>query len=480
MTEKEYNQQIEYIFNRFPSFQKVGAGAYKPGIEGMEALVEATGNPHKQFRTIHIAGTNGKGSTSHMIAAALSKVPLKVGLYTSPHLVDFRERIKISDPDGFKLISKEYVYSFINTYREIFEKENSSFFEITTAMAFAWFAHNDIDVAVIECGLGGRLDSTNIIVPQLSVITNIGLDHCDFLGNTLESIAVEKCGIIKRGVPVVIGEKSGVQNIFIDRAEKCGVSVVFAEEFESRYLVPAGLGVDRLDLKGACQDKNIKTVVAAVETWLKIDGKGIVSCNPGETFNGSNIGADNLAYLHRMVDGIHNAASLTGLHGRWEKLCEKPFIVCDTGHNSHGFKLLGKQIRESFGCNSNVNGVSVEMGSTYFRRLFMVFGVVADKDLDSIANYLPDLCINGFGEEVRAHYFFVNAKGTRALPAKKLQEKMIAMGFDGEILGNGGVCEALSLYADKIKRNDDMVFIGGSTFVVAEAIPYFEESRHTV
>ena len=461
MTEKEYNQQIEYIFNRFPSFQKVGAGAYKPGIEGMAALAQATGNPHGRFRSIHIAGTNGKGSTSHMIAAALSRMSLKVGLYTSPHLVDFRERIKISAPGGFEMVSKEYVFSFINLYKDVFERENSSFFEITTAMAFAWFAQNGVDVAVIECGLGGRLDSTNLLVPQVSVITNIGLDHCDFLGNTLESIAKEKAGIIKKGVPVVIGEKSGVEDIFIEKAKECGASVVFAEEYESKYLVPAGVDVGRLDLKGACQDKNIKTVVAAVETWLKLYGNGLNS-------------------LHNVVDGIHNAASITGLHGRWEVLSEKPFVVCDTGHNSHGFKLLGNQIKESFRCNPLVEKPTVATGCASFKRLFMIFGVVADKDLDSIANYLPNECVNGIGEEIKAYYLFVNAKGTRALPAGKLQEKMKAMGFEGEILGDGGVEETISLYMNGVGRDDDMVFVGGSTFVVAEAIPYFEENRRKV
>ncbi|MBR5856736.1 MAG: bifunctional folylpolyglutamate synthase/dihydrofolate synthase [Bacteroidales bacterium] len=477
MTEQQYNEQIEYIFNRFPSFQRVGAGAYKPGIEGMEALAEATGNQHKKFSSIHIAGTNGKGSTSHMLAAALCRMQksllskssshtnaasenLKVGLYTSPHLVDFRERIKISSPDGFKMISKEYVYNFINLYKEVFERERASFFEITTAMAFAWFAHNGVDIAVIECGLGGRLDSTNIILPQLSVITNIGLDHCDFLGNTLESVASEKAGIIKRDVPVVIGEESGVGGLFRQRAVECGAPILFAEEYISKYLIPDGLDVDKLDLKGLCQDKNIKTVVAALEILI---GNGLEGQYAGGEYT-----------LGAVVEGIHNAASITGLRGRWERLCSKPFVVCDTGHNSHGFKLLGSQIKDCLRGGPNCKkSLNQNMCSGTFKRLFMIFGVVADKDLDSIAEYLPNICINGMGEEVKAHYLFVNAKGTRALPAKVLQEKMRAMGFEGEVLANGGVEEALSIYMDGIKQDDDMVFIGGSTFVVAEAIPLF-------
>ena len=460
MTEQEYNKEIDYIFNRFPSFQKVGAGAYKPGIEGMAALAGVIGNPQDKFRAIHIAGTNGKGSTSHMLAAALASVPfsavkwcdkerpgkLKVGLYTSPHLVDFRERIKVSGSGGFEMVPKEFVYDFIVKYKSEFEKIGTSFFEITTAMAFAWFAHCGVDVAVIECGLGGRLDSTNIIAPQLSVITNIGLDHCDFLGTTLESIAFEKAGIIKGGVPVVIGEESGVGDLFRQKSSSCDAPIIFAQEYGGTVLKRAGLERDKLDLKGDCQEKNIKTVAASFEKWMEL------SIDPSYDYN-----------VHEAVEAIHHAAAITGLRGRWERLCPLPYIVCDTGHNSHGFKILGNQIKTCFR-----NGG--------FERLTMIFGVVADKDLDSISNYLPKSVSNAQGDECQVCYLFVNAKGTRALPAHKLQEKMMALGFSGKVIYGGNIEGTLDEYLKSAEGSslETMIFIGGSTFVVAEALAYFD------
>lgn len=473
MTEQEYNQQIDYIFNRFPSFQKVGAGAYKPGIDGIRELVAATGNPHNNFKAIHIAGTNGKGSTSHMIAAALSRMPhtmlgtgdgagdgsdrkMVVGLYTSPHLTDFRERIKVSGPDGFEMVSKDFVYSFINRYKPVFEQTRASFFEITTAMAFAWFSHKNVDIAVIECGLGGRLDSTNIISPDLSIITNIGLDHCDFLGSSVEAIAAEKAGIIKPGVPVIIGEESGVGKIFSDAAKEADAPIFWAEKYGSKLLQPAGLCREKLDLQGDCQDKNIKTVVAALEVWIdraceiSPDGRGW-----SERYG---------TYIGDEVGSIHNAAAITGLHGRWEKLWEEPFVVCDTGHNSHGFKILGNQIRHVYNDGS-------------YGRLVMVFGVVADKDLDSITAYLPNGNVADDGKCSDVHYLFVNAMGTRALPAEQLKEKMLRLGFEGEVVGDGSIVGTLNHYMENMGRADDMVFIGGSTFVVAEAIPFFDSLR---
>lgn len=463
MTEQEYYREIDYIFNRFPSFQKVGAGAYKPGIEGMAALAEVIGNPHKRFRTIHIAGTNGKGSTSHMVASALSVMPrssvkwcgegnsgnLKVGLYTSPHLVDFRERIKVSSSDGFEMVPREFVYDFIVRYKSAFEEIGTSFFEITTAMAFAWFAHCGVDVAVMECGLGGRLDSTNIIDPQLSVITNIGLDHCDFLGTTVESIAFEKAGIIKSGVPVVIGEESGVGDIFRKKSDGCDAPIIFAEEYDGKVLKEAGLECGKLDLKGDCQHKNIRTVAAALEIWMQ-----------------NNCFSSVTEILENVVGAVHNAAQITGLRGRWERLSAEPYIVCDTGHNSHGFKLLGKQIKESFTRGG-------------YDRLTMIFGVVADKDLDSISEYLPKKVSSSRGEESDACYCFVNAKGTRALPAHKLQEKMVALGFSGKVISGGNIEGTLEEYLKSAEGSGKgtMIFIGGSTFVVAEALQYFDQTK---
>lgn len=437
MTQQEYNREIEFIFNRFPSYQTVGKVAYKPGIETMEALDGMLGHPHRSFRCIHVAGTNGKGSTSHMLAAALQK-NYNVGLYTSPHLVDFRERIKVNG----EMVPQEFVYGFLMEYKERFVELGASFFEITTALAFAWFAACGVDVAVIECGLGGRLDSTNIITPVLSLITNIGLDHCEHLGFTLEEVAREKAGIIKLGVPVVVSEKGCVQveEVFRKRAAEVGAPVYFAEEVvESGEEMLSGrlyrelLGAE-MDLKGACQEKNIKGVCTAL---------GLLA---GE-FN-----------VEGVAGNICNAAAITGLRGRWETLCSVPLVICDTGHNSHGFKVLGPQI------SSKAVEVAAGNAGSRFR---MVFGVVADKDLDSITDYLPR----------GAYYYFVNARGSRALPASKLAERMLAAGFEGEAVEGeiGGFLRRLVPLdgTEGLAGKGDFIFIGGSTFVVAEAIEYF-------
>ncbi len=437
MTQQEYNREIEFIFNRFPSYQTVGKVAYKPGIETMEALDGMLGHPHRSFRCIHVAGTNGKGSTSHMLAAALQK-NYKVGLYTSPHLVDFRERIKVNG----EMVPQEFVYGFLMEYKERFVELGTSFFEITTALAFAWFAACGVDVAVIECGLGGRLDSTNIITPVLSLITNIGLDHCEHLGFTLEEVAREKAGIIKPGVPVVVSEKGCVQveEVFRKRVAEVGAPVYFAEEVvESGEEMLSGrlyrelLGAE-MDLKGACQEKNIKGVCTAL---------GLLA---GE-FN-----------VEGVAGNICNAAAITGLRGRWETLCSVPLVICDTGHNSHGFKVLGPQI------SSKAVEVAAGNAGSRFR---MVFGVVADKDLDSITDYLPR----------GAYYYFVNARGSRALPASKLAERMLAAGFEGEAVEGeiGGFLRRLVPLdgTEGLAGKGDFIFIGGSTFVVAEAIEYF-------
>lgn len=523
MDNKLYNKELEYIFNRFPSFQKVGGSAYKPGLATMELLSEVLEMPHEKFRAIHIAGTNGKGSTSHMIASALSMLvkpdgkPLKVGLYTSPHLLDFRERMKLSVVDesaredngektvGIKFVmpEKEFVYDFLTGYKDDFIETGASFFEITTAMAFYWFAKKGVDIAVVECGLGGRLDATNIITPMLSVITNIGLDHCEYLGSTVEEVAGEKAGIIKPGVPVVVGERSGVAHVFESKAAECGSRIVFAEDIEGKREDVEGVdsgsacgvvtdllqGVDAedLDLQGACQEKNIKTVKSVLGMLLE---EGMLS----ET--GIYVASDYCRMLEKVRYGVCNAARITGLHGRWETLCQKPFVVCDTGHNAHGFAILGEQIKRA------AAGVSKYTGKP-FSRLVMIFGVVADKDLNSIAGFLPGCKLNSVvndllenapvGNSMNVQYYFVNAAGTRALPADKLQQKMKELGFDGEVIDKGGVdavdgetkgveCgrkgdikETLAVYMNELAQEDDFVFIGGSTFVVAEALEFFAD-----
>ena len=454
MNIQEYNREVEEIFKRFPTFQRDGGSAYKPGIETMETLAELLGNPHEKFRVIHIAGTNGKGSTSHLIASALTALPnTKVGLYTSPHLVDFRERMKIFTPEGsgvFEMPEREFVYDFLTGYKEDFIRLGASFFEITTAMAFYWFAQTGVDIAVVECGLGGRLDATNIVLPQLSVITNIGLDHCEYLGDTPEKIAFEKAGIIKSGVPVVVSEKSGVERVFMERAAELSSPLYFAEE---RVTEPE-TDLSKLDLQGACQERNIKGVECALKLFLN---------------------SNHIPVLMR--ERMYCAAELSGLHGRWQQLASIPYAVCDTGHNAHGFSILGKQIVNS------AAGVNHVTGKPY-GRLVIFFGVVADKDINSIASYLPVKWKNAAGRECMVEYYFVKAPGGRALNEFKLKEKMAAVGIDGSVIvtsdqsspsyeDNGTVIKSLELYFNGLKRDDDFVFIGGSTYVVAEALEYF-------
>ncbi len=471
MTEQEYKKEIDFIFNRFPSYQKAGKTAYKPGIETMHLMDAVMGHPHRKFISVHIAGTNGKGSVSHMLASALMRVEypdllygtdniirkrydkrLRVGLYTSPHLADFRERIKI---DG-EMVSKQFVYDFILKYKELFLVHDASFFEITTAMAFSWFAMQGVDIAVIECGLGGRLDSTNIITPVLSVITNIGLDHCEYLGYSYKEIAAEKAGIIKSGVPVVIGERGGsypdisfVAPVFEEKAAAAGSVIRFAEDKNAGKILAGFIDREGMDLQGACQDKNIKTVCTAL------------SLLAGERFINRNM-------CKSMAEGIGHAARDTGLRGRWEKLNDKPLVICDTGHNAHGFALLGEQIKNTAAGKG---------------RLFMVFGIVADKDTDSIRKYLPD----NYGNGKRAYYYYVNVSGSRALPAALLAEKMKIMGFEGEAVADEkgvNICRQYdSTVIEGVKKalnaaqSDDFIFIGGSTFVVAEALEYFNSGK---
>lgn len=445
MTEQEYQQEIEFIFNLFPSYQKVGKVAYKPGIESMEKLDAILGHPHTQYPTIHVAGTNGKGSTTHMLAAVCAQGRgVKVGLYTSPHLVDFRERIRING----EMISKEYVYNFLKRYKDTFMELGASFFEITTALALKYFADEEVDIAIIECGLGGRLDSTNIITPKLSIITNIGLDHCEYLGYTLTEVAAEKAGIIKPNIPIIIGEKSSedVAALFARRAAEVGAPILFAEDFIEESigkrdfageLYNSFIDADA-DLKGDCQQKNIKTVIAAL----------------------SLLGKD--SDIDLTLYALCNAAKITGLRGRWERLCKNPLVICDTGHNAHGFKLLGSQICRTLESQREINPSA---------QLKMIFGVVADKDLRSILNFLPK----------DAYYYYVNAKGTRALPAKELAGQMNSFGFIGEPVeaderyGGSSVQKAVDKVLG-ISLPDDFIFIGGSTFVVAEAME-FEKFR---
>ncbi|MBR3871217.1 MAG: bifunctional folylpolyglutamate synthase/dihydrofolate synthase [Paludibacteraceae bacterium] len=398
-----YQETLEYLFVKTPAFQQKGETAYKPGLANVMELDDFYGNPHKRFKTIHIAGTNGKGSVSHTLAAILQSAGYKVGLYTSPHLKDFSERIRING----KPISEQYVIDFVREAEEIIDRLNPSFFEITTLMAFTYFAHENVDIAVIETGLGGRLDSTNIISPILSVVTNVSFDHVNLLGDTLEKIAFEKAGIIKKGIPAVVGEMPlGLRPIFTEKTEK----VVFAEDTAySDY---------EFELKGYCQEKNKKTILCAVEL-LK---------------NELNIKEENIA------EGLKNVVELTSLMGRWQKLSYSPLIIADTGHNVAGMQYIVSQIADIKAENKR-----------------LVIGMVGDKDITSMLKLLPKDAI----------YYFCNAQIPRALPAEELKRKASEFGLKGNTYPS--VSDALDS-AKRDASTNDFIFVGGSNFTVAEII----------
>ena len=420
---KSYEEKIEWLFGQFPSYQKVGKVAYKPGIGTMEAFDAVLGHPHRRFRSIHVAGTNGKGSTSHMLAAGLAACGLKVGLYTSPHLVDFRERMKIVEGDGFRMIPKETVEAFIDRWQPFFEEHRPSFFEITTGMAFDFFAAEAVDIAVIETGLGGRLDSTNVITPILSIITNIGLEHCEHLGYTLEAVAGEKAGIIKPGVPAVIGEfLPETRPVFEDKAAGCGSPLTFASEAPPCLQ----LQVADLDLPGDYQERNLCTLSSAVgvlQPMLDLD-------------------------LAAFREGVCHAAKRTGLHGRWETLREadpkthKAQIICDTGHNAHGLRWVAEQV-DRISCD--------------YENVFFILGLAREKDIDAIAPLLP--------RNVR--YIWTQASSPRALPAVDLANAMSDHGLSGSVAFT--VADALA-QAEEKATDKDLIFIGGSNFVVCEVL----------
>lgn len=425
-----YEQTLEYLYSQMPEYQRIGHLAYKPGLDNSLRLDAIFNHPHRNYKTIHVGGTNGKGSTSHLLAAILQESGYKTGLYTSPHLVDFRERIRVNG----EMIPKEYVVEFVKKYRDDFEPVMPSFFELTMEMAFLYFAEQKVDVAVIEVGLGGRLDSTNIISPDLSVITNIGLEHTQYLGDTLPKIATEKAGIIKPRTPVVIGEieDEDVRRVFMETATQRNAPVIFAEgAMENLRSVKTSEGWlfssdDYPDmpnqLGGLAQEKNAKTVLTAVGE-LKQIGYQI----PKEA----------------VFSGFANVIALTGLMGRWQVLQEKPRIICDTGHNAHGIRYVAEQLLQE----------------TY-DKLHIVFGMVNDKDINAVLSLLPK----------NAVYYFTKASVERAMDEKALAERAAAIGLRGETF------ETVPLAIDAAKTTageNDLIFIGGSSFVVADALPLF-------
>ena len=403
-----YQDTLTWLFSQLPMYQKTGQKAYKANLINTINLAKHLNNPENNFKSIHVAGTNGKGSSSHMLASILQEAGYKVGLYTSPHLKDFRERIKVNG----EMLSEQFVVDFVEDNKTFFEKNNLSFFEMTVGMAFDYFSNQRVDIAVIEVGLGGRLDSTNIITPQVSVITNIGLDHTQFLGDTLPAIALEKGGIIKPNVPVVIGEtQDETAPVFINLAHKNKAPITFADqEVLCNY---------KSDLKGSYQVKNIKTVVQALKVLNK----------KGYTVSNNNITA-----------GLLNVVCNTKLLGRWQVLNTAPKIVCDTGHNKEGLFYVMDQLQKE----------------TY-NKLHIVFGVVKDKDLTSIVGLLPQ----------KAVYYFCKPEISRGLDATLLQKAFFKYNLIGAVYST--VNEAYSQAINNADSND-FIFIGGSTFVVAEII----------
>jgi dihydrofolate synthase/folylpolyglutamate synthase len=426
-----YTQTLDYLYSKLPMFTRIGEAALKKDLHNTIALCEKLGNPQGTFKTIHIAGTNGKGSTSHMLAAILQKAGYKTGLYTSPHLKDFRERIRING----QMVPKSFVTTFVEEQKSTIAEIQPSFFEVTVAMAFSYFAAEAVDVAIIEVGLGGRLDSTNIIQPQLSVITNISYDHTNILGNTLEEIAFEKAGIIKKNVPVIIGEKeSPSENVFREKAQEVGAEIEFASDIlkadqvhqDSGMLAMNILKGDqllfenlRLDLTGSYQLKNVLPVLLSV---LKLRTLGYQI-------------EDESIY-----SALRAVKELTGLQGRWQTIGTSPKIICDTGHNVAGMREVMKNIR-----------------STKYEKLHIVIGMVKDKDIAAVLALLPR----------EASYYFCQPALERALPASLLKEKGEALGLNGQAFDT--VASALASAKGKASKAD-LIFVGGSTFIVAEVL----------
>lgn len=424
----DYENTLEWLFQQLPMFSRTGAAAYKPGLQTSLDLDEHFGHPHKHFKSIHIAGTNGKGSTSHMIAAILQSQGYKVGLYTSPHLVDFRERIRING----EMISKDAVVEFVRRYRDSDYSGHPSFFELTMMMAFDYFASQHVDYAVIEVGMGGRLDSTNIISPELSVITNISKDHTQFLGKNLTQIAGEKAGIIKSGIPCVVGEATeDIREVFEEKASEVGTSILFAEDINPlQRFIPSNeggfecsspiCGCFHCELSGDYQKKNINTVLTVIYEMQRI---GIEICEEA------------------IRKGMSEVNELTGLAGRWMIVSRTPLTICDTGHNEAGIRYTMEQLDRT----------AKEKGG----QKHIIIGFVADKAIDDIIDLLPR----------DARYYLTQATIPRALPVADLYKKFMSHGIKGECFNSPK--EAADVAINNAKE-PDVIYIGGSTFIVAD------------
>ncbi|MCR5049562.1 MAG: bifunctional folylpolyglutamate synthase/dihydrofolate synthase [Paludibacteraceae bacterium] len=424
-----YNETVDYLYNSRPPFHIIGSDAYKSGLDNTLRLMAHVGNPHEHLRTVHIAGTNGKGSTSHLIAAVLQAAGLKVGLYTSPHLIDLRERIRINGQP----VNEEKVVGFIEKNKEYLDMVQPSFFETMTAMAFAIFVEEKVDIAVIETGLGGRLDSTNVLSPLISVVTNIGMDHTEFLGNTLPQIAREKAGIIKPNTPCVIGESHPLTDmVFIERARECNILGEGLETTDCRIWFADQCGymrsrrkreIPECELHGIYQEHNMQTAYVALQALRNYGGIHI----PPIAFR----------------EGFAHVCSITGLRGRWETLCTSPLTICDTGHNSHGIKYVAEQLKQL----KNPN-------------IWIIFGMVNDKDTDVVMQLLPT--------DSHCHYIFTTPNTQRARTA---QEMLKMWGKEGVAIDDPS--EAIR-YARAHVNADDAIFIGGSNYLVGTALQFFK------
>lgn len=403
-----YQETLDWLFQQLPMYQRIGKAAYKADLENTWALMKLLDHPEKGFKSVHVAGTNGKGSSSHMLAAIFQEAGYKTGLYTSPHLVDFRERIRING----ELISEEAVIQFVDTFRDKFTNLNLSFFEMTVGLAFDHFRNEKVDIAIIEVGMGGRLDSTNVVDPELSLITHIGLDHTQFLGDTLPKIAVEKAGIIKKGKPVVISERQAECDfVFKEKATALNAPIYFASDEVSS----SRLYLD-LDLKGDYQENNLRGVLCAVD---RLEEKS-----------------------WKLKDSVESAlskvSSLTGLRGRWEVMQQQPLTICDTGHNITGVKAIMDQLKK-----------------LSYRQLHIVWGMVGDKQVKDILRIMPQ----------SAFYYFTQASIPRAMDSEELKREALKFGLAGKAYPS--VKEAVKA-AKALTLSDDLLFIGGSTFVVAD------------
>jgi dihydrofolate synthase/folylpolyglutamate synthase len=425
-----YKDTIKYLFDSAPLFQNVGAGAYKEGLSNTHLLDKHFNHPHRQFMTIHVAGTNGKGSVSHTLAAILQAAGYHVGLYTSPHLVDFRERIRV---DG-KPVDEQYVIDFVEKHRSFFEPLHPSFFELATAMAFNYFAEKHVDIAVVEVGLGGRLDCTNVISPILSIITNISLDHTQFLGNTLAAIAGEKAGIIKKGIPVIIGETvAETRPVFEAKAKEMEAPIYFAEEDNNvissypreshRCYVTKDYAELDGELGGLCQEKNTNTILCALH---------------------------HLPSLHiseqDVRNGFRNVCETTGLMGRWQIISQHPLVICDTGHNVGGWQYLSKQL-ESISDKMYKSG----------HKLSVIIGMVNDKDINGVMSMMPK----------QADYYFTKASVKRARNEEEVKSIAENHGLKGRAYPDVITSYHAALKASSV---DDTIFVGGSSFIVADLL----------